>query len=297
MQVGNPALMRNLRAFCIAARHLSFKAAADALFLTPSAVSHQIRRLESELGAKLFERQTRALALTTAGAALLEDLEPLLAAIERTLERTSGKASRRSILRVAVPPFFASELFVPRLASLYALQRDLDIQLSTRDARLEEHAPSADASVLLTDAAPAGLRAYELQPMRLVAACSRGLSHVAREALPRALKATPVVVHRARRDAWRAWAEASGLGPAVATNIIEVDSWMAAVRAAERGLAIALVPSTLCAARFASGTLVRISPAEVPTHDAYYLVHRPDDGRRPEVRALVSWALAELRRR
>jgi LysR family transcriptional regulator, glycine cleavage system transcriptional activator len=295
MLIRNPTLTRNLRAFCIAARHLSFKAAADALFLTPSAVSHQIRRLEGELGVRLFDRRARAVALTAAGAVFLEDVEPLLNAIDRTLERTAGKSSR-GILRIAVPPFFASELLVPRLASLYALQRNLDIELNTQELRRREHAVSADASVLLTDSPPAELRTYRLLPLHLVVASSRGLAHVAREALPRALKSTPVVVHRARREAWRSWATATGLGPEVSMNVIEVDSWMAAVRAAERGLAIALVPSVLCAARFASGTLAQISAAEVVTRDAYYLAHRHEDGRRPEIRALVSWALAELRR-
>jgi len=59
MRVSRPPPLRNLRAFCLAARHRSFKSAADELFLTPSAVSHQMKELEEALGVRLFERKTR----------------------------------------------------------------------------------------------------------------------------------------------------------------------------------------------------------------------------------------------
>lgn len=295
MRFGKPGLLRSLRVFCVAAQHLSFKAAADFLSLTPSAVSHQIRALEDELGVPLFERKTRALELTSVGRALSGELGPLLESIDQAMGRASMRRARRS-LRAALPPFFASELFVPRLASLYALQPDLDIQVVTGDARPNEHAASADVSVLLVESAPADLQAYELLSMKLVAACSRGLSHVAHGRLPELLKETSLIVHRARRDAWSAWAEKCGLGEPAPKGLIEVDSWMAVVRAAERGLGLALVPSALCTGWFARGALVQISADEIATGDTYYLVHRHEDGRRREVRALVSWALTELRR-
>src|SRR3989441_7003977 len=85
MRLSRPPPLRNLRAFCVAARHRSFKFAADELFLTPSAVSHQMKELEDSLGVRLFERKTRALALTTAGHTLLDEVEPLLEALDRSL--------------------------------------------------------------------------------------------------------------------------------------------------------------------------------------------------------------------
>jgi LysR family glycine cleavage system transcriptional activator len=65
-----PASVRHLQVFCVAARHLSFKRAAEQLHLTPSAVSHRIRELENSLGIELFERRTRAVELTDAGRTL-----------------------------------------------------------------------------------------------------------------------------------------------------------------------------------------------------------------------------------
>lgn len=90
---------RSLRAFCVAARRRSFKFAADELFLTPSAVSHQMRELEQSLGVRLFERRTRAIELTTAGHALLEEVEPLLQALEKSLAQVAAHYSNSSIVR------------------------------------------------------------------------------------------------------------------------------------------------------------------------------------------------------
>ena len=73
--------LRLLRAFCLAARHSSFKDAADRLALTPSAVSHQVKELEEQLGVSLFERRTRAVVLTAAGRQLFEELEAMLKAL------------------------------------------------------------------------------------------------------------------------------------------------------------------------------------------------------------------------
>jgi len=105
MRLSRAPPLRNLRAFCIAARHKSFKAAADELALTPSAVSHQMKELEEVMGVRLFERKTRALALTTAGHTLLDEIAPLLDMMDRSLAQFSRRNRRRNV-RVLLPPFF-----------------------------------------------------------------------------------------------------------------------------------------------------------------------------------------------
>jgi LysR family glycine cleavage system transcriptional activator len=91
MRLARPPQLRNLRTFCVAAHQRSFKTAADQLFLTPSAVSHQMKELEDSLGVRLFERKTRAVELTDAGATLLDEIGPLLGAIDRALMRIAQR--------------------------------------------------------------------------------------------------------------------------------------------------------------------------------------------------------------
>ena len=120
--------LRFLKTFHIAAKLGSFKAAAEELSVTASAVSHQIKVLERQLGLSLFERGPRSLSLTAAGALYLENIDALFSRLESVTEQLRRRFSRE-VVRLQVPPFFASELLVPRLSSFSATHGDIDIQI------------------------------------------------------------------------------------------------------------------------------------------------------------------------
>ena len=107
MRLSRHPPLRNLRAFCAAARHRSFKLAADELCLTPSAVSHQMKELETLLGVRLFERRTRSLELTSAGHRLLDEVGPLRDGLDRTLAQLARQDGRET-LRVRAPALRSS---------------------------------------------------------------------------------------------------------------------------------------------------------------------------------------------
>jgi LysR family glycine cleavage system transcriptional activator len=293
MRLSRAPPLRSLRAFCIAARHRSFKAAADELFLTPSAVSHQIKEFEDLLGVRLFERKTRSLELTTAGHALFDELEPLLEALDHSLTQAARRGSRPR-LRVQVPPFFASELFLPRLASFCATHPELDIQVETGDSRPSVHPATADVSILLADSPPQGLRAERLFSVTLAAVCAREHAAVVARLGRHVFSELALIVHKPRPFAWSHWAEEVGLDTPEPKHVIELDTMSAVVRAAEAGLGIALVPKALCGGWFQTGALVRIFAVGLPTNDAYFLVCRPKDMEKPEVAALMQWAVEEF---
>jgi LysR family transcriptional regulator, glycine cleavage system transcriptional activator len=295
MHLSRPPPLRNLRAFCIAAHRRSFKVAANELYLTPSAVSHQMRELEDALGVRLFERKTRAVELTAAGRSLFGELAPLLEAIDHSLTRVARR-NRRSILRLMLPPFFATELLIPRIASFCDAHPDIDIQVDTRDPRPAAHPPGADVSVLLTDAAPRGLKVSRLFSLSLVAACAREHAASVARLGGNVFREMALIVHRSRPFAWNSWAQEVGLEEPEPKNLIELDTMIAVVRAAERGVGIALVPEALCGAWFQSGRLVRIFPVPLATHDDYFLVTRLKDANRPEVVAMTEWVLGNCMR-
>ncbi|NJD32924.1 MAG: LysR family transcriptional regulator, partial [Gammaproteobacteria bacterium] len=146
--------LRLLRAFCLAARHSSFKDAADQLSLTPSAVSHQVKELEEQLGVLLFERRTRAVVLTPSGKQLLEDLEPVLEALSTAIARVAQGAAARRRLSVVMPPFFASELFAPVLPDFHERHPHIDLNVDTSNPRPEQHPHFSDLSVIHSSQAP-----------------------------------------------------------------------------------------------------------------------------------------------
>ncbi len=277
----------------MAARHRSFKFAADELFLTPSAVSHQMRELEDSLGVRLFERKTRALELTTAGHTLLDEVEPLLEALDRSLAQIARRNGRQT-LRVLLPPFFASELFIPRLTSFCAAHPEIDMQIDTSEPRPSIHPPTADVSILLATEEPQGLTSCKLFSLSLTAVCSKEHAATVARLGGDVFKQMALIVYKARPFAWTSWAEEVGLAPPEPKNVIELDSMSAVVRAAERGIGIALAPSALCDAWFRTGALIRIFSVELETKDTYFLVSRPKDAEKPEVRAITHWARAQF---
>ena len=284
--------LKGLRAFCAAARHLSFKLAAEELCLTPSAVSHQMKELERLLGVRLFERRTRALELTAAGQRLLQQVEPLLEALDRALAQVTRQDGRQT-LRVRAPALFANELLIPRLDEFCEAYPLIDVQLDTRDPRPISHPPTADVSIVLSDMPPEGVRSTRLFSTPLAAVCAP--QHAGRVARlgRQVFGSLPLIVDRNRPLAWSSWAAEVGLQRPEPRQLLEFDTMIAAVRAAERGLGIALVPVLLCQSWIRSGALVRVFAVELTTREAYYLVSRPRDAERAPVKALTRWALAQ----
>ena len=293
MRVSRQTLLDALRA--VAARQLSFKAAAEALFVTPSAISHRIRDLEKHLGQPVFVRKTRAVELTDIGRALLEEVEPLPSGLDAALDR-AGRRSRRRVLRVAAPPFVATDLLIPNLGSFYGMQPRVDLELNTATPRLDAHTARADVSIVISAKPPAEHVAMRLLSPRFVAATSHSLASVVRELGARVFEKQRRIVYRHRADLWSKWFAMSGCSAARGGSVLHVDTLPAAVSVAERGLGIALVPTYVCERRSRSGRLVRIADSEVESGNSYYLLFRAEDRSRPEVRAFLSRALTELRR-
>ena len=293
MRLSRPPPTRNLRVFCVAARHRSFKFAAEELCLTPSAVSHQMKELEEILGARLFERRPRSLELTRAGDALLAEVEPLLDALDRSVAQIARGGGRRSV-RMVLPQFFATELLIPRLGGFRALHPGVDIQIDSHEPRPGSHPPSADVSVLLRDSEPQGLQCTRLFTVSLTAACApQHLPAVARLG-SEIFRELTLIVHKPSASAWSAWAQEVGIAEPEPASVLELDSLHAVVRAAESGLGVALVPTAHCAERFRCGALAPVFAVDLPTTDALYVVRRAKDADKAEVSALATWILDEF---
>lgn len=278
---------RGLEAFCIAAQRLSFKDAADELCLTASAVSHQIKDLEDHLGVRLFERRTRAIALTDAGNALYRELHPHLLAIRRATSRVRNQGARCPLV-VRMPEFFASELFMPRVASFSQSNRHIDLRIETTgpDADLNDR---ADLNIVLTDRPPPGETVEKLFPVRYVPACSPALYARYAPLGHGALEQATLLLHQSRPEAWHRWAEKAGLPRPAPRQIIRLDSMFALARAAERGAGVALVPMPMSSSWFDSGALLRLFNADLESPDSYYVVARSDSAHPHARDTLVDW--------
>jgi len=278
---------RGLRAFCAAARSKSFKDAADELCLTASAISHQIRDLEAYLGVKLFERRTRSIALTQRGLTYFEAIAPLLSRIDEITERLRERPERVQ-LRIHMPEFFASELFVPRVARFSELNADVDLQIDSFGPGGAEN-PNADVHILLTRRIPHFSTCERLFPIRYVPACSAAQHARLAERGIDILEEATLLLHQARPHAWHQWAELAGTSAPHPKQMIKLDSMFALARAAEQGAGIALIPMPISAGWFASGTLKRLFELDLITADYYYAAISDSTRHRETSERLMRW--------
>src|SRR5258708_4657458 len=116
-----------LRAFVVAARHLSFAKAAAELHVTPGAISQQIKQLEDQLGCELFRRSNRVLMLTNEGQACLPGLTDAFERIVSALENIKATAES-GVLTVSVAPSFAAKWLVPRVEDFRNGHPDIDVR-------------------------------------------------------------------------------------------------------------------------------------------------------------------------
>ncbi len=288
---GKPRIsLRGLRTFCVAARYESFRTAAEELFITASAVSHQIKSLEEELGEPLFDRTSRELSLTETGRSLYEDVSPLIESIDAAVAKYKKNAIKSSI-RISVQPFFASEFFVPRLAEFSAAHPEIDIQVGTSDESAEKHPSDADVSIRLFRSPPPDMPSNPLFPLRMLPAGSPEFKKSLRVKNKKIVSEFPIIVHETYPRAWAQWSEASGIRLPEDPRMIRLDSMIAVVRAAQRGLGAALVPVPIGDLWFREGSIVKLFTKALTADVSYYLVCTEDRAGDESVSLLRDWIL------
>ncbi|MDJ0906475.1 MAG: LysR substrate-binding domain-containing protein [Woeseiaceae bacterium] len=285
--------LRGLRTFCVAARHESFTQAADELFITASAVSHQVKGLEQELDVQLFVRGSRELKLTETGKAFFDEVEPLIERLDAIAGSYRKDGPSRSI-RISVQPFFASEYFVPRLSEFTAEHPNIDIQVGTSDESSEKHPADVDLSVRLFKSPPENLASHLLFPLRMVPTGSPDFKKNMVVRKKKIVTEFPLIVHETRPKAWKRWSKDSGIALPKDSKVTRLDSMIAVVRAAERGIGAALVPVPLADQWFKQGSIVRLFRNEFVADVSYYLVYRKERAGDPDVCLLRDWILQKF---
>ena len=274
----------------MAARYESFRAAGEELFITASAVSHQVKSIEEELGKPLFDRTSRDLRLTEPGRTLYEEVSPLIGQVDAAVAKIRNRKAASSI-RISVQPFFASEYFIPRLSQFTELHPEIDIQVNASDESSEKHPATADLSVRLFRTPPDNLESKLLFPLRLVPAGSpefKGNVVVKKKAI---VSEFPLIVHESYPKAWSEWSTASGIVLPDNARTTRLDSMIAVVRAAQRGIGAALVPVPVGDLWFAEGSIVRLFKQELVSDSSYYLVCRKDREGNESLQLFRRWIL------
>jgi LysR family transcriptional regulator, glycine cleavage system transcriptional activator len=299
-----------LRAFEAAARHLSVQKAAQELFVTPAAVSQQVKALEERLGVQLFRRLPRRLELTDTGAELLPRLSAAFREIEDAVEQIEIKKSdSRGRLTIGASPGFGASWLLHRLPAFQERNPEIELQLAARttmsDAVLREsdHPDDlfgdCDIAVRFGDGHYPGNVVHKLFALHSTPMCHPALidgRFPLRE--PRDLRHHTLLHIRndvAQMDigwpGWRDWFKAAGVpdldyrrGPAF--NQVAL-----AIEAAADRMGVVLGVPLLAARELSRGRLAIPFPISLTMSAAYYIVHPPQASE--EVVAFRDWLISE----
>jgi LysR family glycine cleavage system transcriptional activator len=261
-----------LKAFEATARHLSAKQAALELSVTPTAVSHQIRQLEAQLGQALFIRQPRQLILTPEGRALFEALRQGFDLMAEGIARLrAGQA--RPVLTVTTTPALAARWLMPRFGSFRAAHPEQDLKVHASYEVVPLDGRTADVAIRYGRGDWPGMAAEKLFDLSFVPACSPRLQL----RRPEDLLAQTLIHYEwqpgfvAPAD-WRAWRRAAGLKALNTAGGLMFSDESHAVSAAIAGHGVVLMGRLSIADELRSGVLVQPFGPELPG-DAYYLVY------------------------
>ncbi|TKC89539.1 transcriptional regulator GcvA [Trinickia terrae] len=288
-----PAL-NALKAFEAAARHESFSRAADEMFVTHGAVSHQIRALEAELNIALFERDGKRVRLTEAGGRYAKEVRAALMALaEATRAVRAGDRERRLV--VSILTSFAARWVTPRIGRFIEQYPEIDLELLSTNGLADFARDDVDAAIRFGFGKYEGLHVEPLLDEVFFPVCSPTLNGGRLPQTPADLPQYPLL--RSDDELWRPWFHAAGLMSASEPKrgVLYQDS-SNLLQAAIDGQGIGLVRRSIAMHEIASGRLVRLFDIDGPSPWAYYFVCPPRLLETVRVRAFRDWIFEEVER-
>jgi LysR family glycine cleavage system transcriptional activator len=279
--------LNGLKAFEAAARHGSFKAAADELSVTPAAISRMVKLLEERLGLALFERKANRLVMTPAGREYQAGLTPLFDAIVNLTAQVTKQAGTR-VLTVGVGPTFATRWLIPRLNEFRKLEPDIDLRFATGGAA----APFGEdwtCGIKLGGGDWPGLQAEPLFAADLIPVCTPRLARKLKS--PNNLKGVDLLRVAHALDDWPLWLDAEGIAGTTANGPV-FDYYGQALQAAADGVGVAMGIRPYIDDDIAAGRLVAPFARSISKGFQWHLVYRSGQAGMPGFASFRSWIMA-----
>jgi LysR family glycine cleavage system transcriptional activator len=283
-----------LRAFDAAARHGSFKSAADELSVTPSAVSHQIGQLEEELGFPLFRRLPRRTELTEAGRHYQSYVQEAFARLVAGTDTVRRRFGRR-VLVVQVYVSVAVRWLIPRLPRLDAAGLDLTVRLHASPGWEFDEDGSDIGLVSLRGPRSGGIRYTPMFDADLAVLAAPTLAAgLPAEPTREALVSRRLLQVFSAPDDWSDWFGLQGLAAPEGAGALQLDSYLLALEAAADGQGLAVAPLFLAADDIRRGRLVACYPHRPSLVARWYLASRRDREDEPAILSFRDWLTREV---
>ena len=282
-----------LRTFEAVASRLSFAKGAEALNVSPAAVSSQVRALEQRLNQPLFHRHGRQITLTETGRKLLPGVQRGLAELRQAMQTVSQDRSE-GVLNVSMMPTFLQKWLMPRLTEFYDIEPQIDLRINADNTQVDFEHSDFHAAIRFGTGKWAGVKAAHLLDDWILPVCSpRMLQDIGPiQSIEELQKHDLLFVES---EVWDAWFRVLGESGRDSHWPLLNDS-LSILMAAEQGQGIALSRWSLVARDIAAGRLVRPIETVVRTDWSYYFVAPPHYYDLPKVAAFRHWIIGHCER-
>lgn len=280
---------QSLRSFEAAARHLSFKLAAEELFVTPTAISHQVKTLERALDCRLFERRTRQVELTRPGHELYTTLRKAYDDIDSVIRRIRGNRER-DVVTLGLGPIIGTRWLAPRLGDFWERHRDIDLRLHHTAFPMHNSLDYFDLAIAWGDGRWPSMRALPFIQIEVTPVLASGREMPAKPAdlLDYAL------IHERDRGGWRQWFAAAGVDieNEIPGTIVDDANLVLQTTLDGQGVALGILP--FVGDELNRGRLLRPFDLAVDPGKAYYLIYADSRLQNPAVKRVRDWLLEQI---
>lgn len=280
-----------LSIFEAAARHENFKLASEELFLTPSAISHQIKSLEEFIGFELFQRKSRGVTLNAAGEMYLNYVQQGLSSFELGTKKVISKYSSPA-LKISTFSTLASHVVIPQLGHFQNAHPEIDIRIETstdmRDLRYEDY----DIALRIGQGSWPGVDAKVLFEIYITPVCSPEFAKKHNLKSLSQLNEVPLIDLSNMDDAWQRWSQQVGVAEVKSQEHLAFNNYDYAMRAAEQGLGLALAMIPIENQALKSGRLIAPFAQRAKYEQDMYAVYRSEDKNRHDIRCFLDWLIA-----
>ncbi|NVK24400.1 MAG: transcriptional regulator GcvA [Gammaproteobacteria bacterium] len=285
--------LNSLKAFEAAARNLSFTKAAEELFVTQAAISHQIKLLEDHLSMKLFMRRNRSLLLTEEGQSYYLDIKDIFANLYEATEKLLTRGAKGSI-SIALTPSFAIQWLIPRLTKFNQLYPDIDVKIKAVDHEDNSLTDDVDVAIYYGLGHWQGVHSDKLHTEFMLPVCSPLLLNGDKPLAEPADLQHHTLLHDMTRTNWNEWIKQAGVRD-INVNQGPIFSHSSMVlQAAIHGQGVALGHNILAKPEIESGRLITPFNQVLISKNAYYLVCREAQIESPKIATFRSWLIDEV---
>ena len=291
-----PALptLHQLNIFRVAAQHLSFHQAADELYITPSAVSHQIKRFEEVLGFPLFKRLNKAIELTPEGEALLQLANDTLFRLNSGIDKIRRR-NEHGVLNISLMPSLASQVVIPHLAEFREDHPDISVAIESGKTNLDFYKDKIDLAIRYGKDEWPGLYTAHFNSLTEAAVCSPAYAEQHNINTLEDINRVTLINIPVAPEYPTQWFIEAGLKNLSPQHTLWFDSYQDCIHAAEQSLGVTLAMLPIENRLLSNKRLVQLFKFTKKHDRDLFMICRPGEETRDDIQAFCRWLKQILR--